>query len=330
MLRSRLALHSLRCPRGPCGSSLSARQLSTLRSRSCRQPRRLRIANDGPMPHRNVQMRYSAPAVAQASAFTSWVLRRRDSLGLPGSPDGGALASFRILLRAPRLWVELTDSPSGELIRAYLIARRRGIRSHLYAQGVLTLPPGDVPLLRGRRFQAARTNVTRARHEGIVCRSLPEPDRPRVLSELNESTSLLDRKVDRWWVAEGSDGHAVGLALVIVDVQWAMLKILAAERYEARYLLHTHVVGELRASGVRYLFAECQNALALPAGLQYLQARLGYEIANLRTPSRRRVESRPVSRQEPYTSVYLAPSRRALTPSIQTREVLRSQQAPSK
>ncbi len=234
----------------------------------------------------NEQMRYSSPVVTQASAFAGWVFGR-PSPGRPPTPVQGALASARILLRAPRLSVELTDSPSGDLIRRYLNIRRRGVRSHLYAQGVLTLPASPAPLLQGRRFQAARTNVSRALREGIACRGLPESDRPRALAELSESVSLLERRIDRWWVAEQPDGRAVGLALVTVDEQWAMLNVLAATGYAARYLLHTHVVSELRAVGSRYLFAEGPNALTLPPGLQYLQARLGYEIANLRLGSRR-------------------------------------------
>jgi hypothetical protein len=178
--------------------------------------------------------------------------------------------------------VELTATPSGELIREYLTARRRGIRSHLYAKSVLRIPPGEAPILRGRSFRAARTNTTRARSEGITCRDLRASERLSVLRELGEPEWLLDRTVDRWWMAEAPDGSAVGLALATVDERWAMLNILVAPRYTARYLLHTHLVSQLQAAGVRYVIAQAPSPLVLDPGLVYLQGRLGYEVANLR------------------------------------------------
>lgn len=191
-------------------------------------------------------------------------------------------AVAEILLRAPRVPVELTTSPSGEHIRDYLLARRRGIRSHLWARSILRIPPPDAPILKGRRFRAARTNIRRAHREGISCRELPEAERLRVLRELSQPEWLLERTVDTWWVAETADGLAVGIALATVDRNWAMLNVLVAPQYAARYLLHTHLVLSLRELGVAYLTTRSTSALVLPAGLLYLQARLGYEIANLR------------------------------------------------
>jgi hypothetical protein len=137
-------------------------------------------------------------------------------------------------------------------------------------------------MLEGRRFRAVRTNVTRARREGIVCRELPDSDRARVLRDVNQADTLLERAADCWWAAETEDRSAVGLALATVDRHWAMLNLLVAPRYTTRYLLHSHMVASLRASGVRYLTTRSPSALVLPSGLLYLQARLGYEIFNLR------------------------------------------------
>ncbi len=198
------------------------------------------------------------------------------------SPLAGARAALEVLLGAPRLSVELTTSPTGEHIRDYLLARRRGIRSHLYARSILRIPRAGAPMLKGRRFRAARTNITRAQLEGISCRELPVSERPRVLRELDESEWLLDRTLDSWWVAETAEGSAVGVAVATVDRNWAMLNVLVAPRYTARYLLHTHMVASLRDRGLSYLTTRSRSALALPAGFLYLQARLGYEIANLR------------------------------------------------
>jgi hypothetical protein len=227
------------------------------------------------------QLRCSAPAVTAGAAFSRWLLRRGTSPP-PPSPAAGLRAAGEVLLGAPRLSVELTSSPSGELIREYMLARRRGIRSHLRARSVLRIPPQGTPMLSGRRFHAARTNVARARQEGIACRELPEPERPGALRELGVLETMLRRKTDRWWVAEAADRTTVGVALATVDHGWAMLNVLDAPQYPARYLLHSHVVCALRAAGVRYLTARGPSALVMPEGLLYLQARLGYEVVNLR------------------------------------------------
>lgn len=232
-------------------------------------------------------VRCSSPAVAPAATLTRWLLGRSRATALPASPLAGARGILEILLGADRLSVELSDSPSGELIREYLLARRRGVRSHLYARTVLNIPPASAPILTGRRFHAARTNTNRARREGIACRDLAEWERPRVLRALDESKLKLERTLDRWWVAEAADHTAVGVALATVDQEWAMLNLLVAPEYPARYLLHAHVVSSLQAAGVKYLTTRGPSALVQPPGLLYLQARLGYEIANLRVAPQR-------------------------------------------
>jgi hypothetical protein len=246
-----------------------------------------------------VGLRCSAPDVASAAEFTRWLFGRSKFTVLPASPLIGARAAIEIVLGAPLLSVELTASPSGELIRDYLLARKGGIRTHLHAQSILRIPPMGAPMHKGRRFRAARTNSTRARREGITCRELPESERPRVLRELNHPDilrelnhpELLGSTLGRWWVAETTDRSAAGVALATVDQKWALLHFLIAPQYPARYLLHTHMVLSLQASGVRYLAQRNPNALLLSPGLRYLQARLGYEVFNLRVTSERLARS---------------------------------------
>jgi hypothetical protein len=225
--------------------------------------------------------------VGRAAAFTRWLFGRSKFTAPPPSPLSGARAALEIVIGAPTLPVDLTASPSGEHIRDYLLARRRGVRTHLYAQTVLRIPPIGTPLLTGRRFRAARTNNTRARREGITCRELPEAERPRVLRELDQPASLVGRALDRWWVAEGSDRSSAGFALATVDRKWALLNWLIAPRYTARYLLHAHLVEALQAAGVRYLATRTPMALVQSPGALYLQARLGYEIVRLRVAPER-------------------------------------------
>lgn len=232
-------------------------------------------------------MRCSSPQVAPAAAFTRRLLGRRKLSDLPVSPLTGARAALEIVLRAPQMPVELTGSPSGQHIRDYLLARRRGVRTHLYAQTILRIPPAGAPLLKGRSFRATRTNVTRARREGITCRELPAAERPRVLRELDHPASLAGRTFDRWWVAEGPDRSPAGIALATVDREWGLLNWLIAPRYTARYLLHTHMVEALQTTGVRYLATRTPMALLQSPGMLYLQARLGYEIVRLRVAPER-------------------------------------------
>src|SRR2546421_11035467 len=144
------------------------------------------------------QLRCSEPAVVSAAAFTRWFVRRSESAAPPPSLLAGARAALEIVLGAPVVPVELTASPSGEFIRDYLLARWRGVfRSNLYAQSILSIPPIGAPMLNGRRFHAARTNISRAHHQGITCRELPESERPRVLRELNQPGPLSERSVER-------------------------------------------------------------------------------------------------------------------------------------
>jgi len=233
------------------------------------------------------RLRCSAPTVARAAAFSRPLFGRSKFTALPASPLTGARAALEVVLGAPLLSVELTGSPSGELIRDYLLARRRGVRTHLYAQTVLCIPPIGAQMLKGRRFRAARTNITRARREGITCGDLPESERPRVLRELDESASLLERTVDHWWVAEMPDRSPAGFALATVDQKWALLNWLVAPRYTARYLLNSHIMLALQAAGVRYLATRSPMAVVQSSGVLYLQARLGYEIVRLRVKSDR-------------------------------------------
>jgi hypothetical protein len=48
-----------------------------------------------------------------------------------------------------------------------------------------------------------------------------------------------------------------------------------------RYLLHTELVAALQREGVGHLLYQGPSSLVIEPGLLYLQARLGYEVANL-------------------------------------------------
>jgi hypothetical protein len=98
----------------------------------------------------------------------------------------------------------------------------------------------------------------------------------------------VDRASSRVFVAEDRTGAIQALATVVVDVQWAHMYLCVSlpgdAAYAALYLLNVGVVQQLAAERVRHLFV--RSALHLPPGQRYLQARLGFELMNLRLTRR--------------------------------------------
>jgi hypothetical protein len=243
-------------------------------------------------PRSRDELQYGGAVFVAASAFTRRALKRSDERAGFGQQLRGAWALVRLLVGLPRLEVSLTDAPGGAVIGAYLRERRRGVRTHLIAQGVLTLVPEPSDYLRGRRRQALRTNLTHAAAAGIRCVPVQgAPAAARAVAELaaagliDNPEVLSERAADTWTLAVDADGRVLGGALVSVDRSWAMINVLVASDFPARYALHTDVAARLGAAGVSYLFVSERSALALSDGLQYLQRILGYRVVNLRLPS---------------------------------------------
>ncbi len=115
-------------------------------------------------------------------------------------------------------------------------------------------------------MQALRTNVSRARREGLRCVDVPlEDGHPG-----EHLVHLLDAK-----------GSVEGASCVTRDRDWAVVNYMLSSTPSGTYLLHAHVVTTMQRLGVRYLLITSGNALRLNPGLLYLQARLGYSVANL-------------------------------------------------
>ena len=202
----------------------------------------------------------------------------------------GAIAFVRLLVGLERIDVRLSDSSSGREIDAYLRARARGLYHNRIAQGVLCLPEQPSDYLRGRSRQAVRTNLRRAEAAQLHCRAVLDLDERRgIAAELGMdewTAKLVDRPRDPVWVAHNGASESVGMLWATVDSEWAMLRLLATSRSEARYALHTALVSHLCSRGVRYLFVREASALLLTPGLQYLQRLLGYRVVHLRVPGR--------------------------------------------
>ena len=142
----------------------------------------------------------------------------------------GLLAELPVLLgylcRVPRAQVRLSERPAGRMIAEHLSLRRWGVPRFRLAQGVLHLPADFPAYLRGRRRQALRTNVRRARQEGIRCERVtvanwkwPSSDR-----ELRQSAPT------EHWRATDRHGILVGEAWVTVDDECALLHAMACSQ----------------------------------------------------------------------------------------------------
>jgi len=233
------------------------------------------------------------PRYGGADFEAAWRLVCR--LRWPGSAPRGEWRSspadlaclWRVVVGAPRLVVRPSPSPAGRELRGYL---GRRLRRRL-VQGVLVLPASREDYLRGRSRQAVRTALRRAAADGASCAVAVDVDVRRaavravagaVDGVAEWGDTLFARPFDRWWVARDAGGQPVGFAAVTVDGEAALLQSLVACSSEIRVLVHTEMVGDLCAAGVRCLAVRDGCALLMPSGLHYLQQRLGYELAHLR------------------------------------------------
>jgi hypothetical protein len=200
----------------------------------------------------------------------------------------GLVALFYVLTSVPRIDLPLTDSPSGRTIRAFLEARRFGVRRRLVARGVLELPATFEHYFSGRSRHAVRTNRSRALKEGFWCGDLlSAPDagpgiEALVAIALINPATLPQPSDERWLFVHGRDGRVAGGAMTYIDDDCAMICYLVARSYPVRYLVHTELVAALIASRVRYLLLNTPTELTIPPGLQYLRHLLGYRTVNLR------------------------------------------------
>jgi hypothetical protein len=202
----------------------------------------------------------------------------------------GLAASARLVARLERLTVSPTDSPSGRAIRAYLEERRFGIPKHRVAQGVLVVPSSREAYLRGHHKQAVRTNLHRAADARLSCGQLEGfAEREALvdlidpgLTESWERKLLIGRPESEWWAVFDAEGQPIGLAVVSVDSEVALIWSLVCRGHSGRWLLHTEIVSELAKRGVTSLLVAAGMAPVMQPGLQYFQRLLGYQVAHLK------------------------------------------------
>ena len=176
------------------------------------------------------------------------------------------------LVAIPQTEVRLSEDPSGERIRAHLRLRRWGLPRFRLAQGVLHVPADFATYMRGRRRQALRTNVARARARGIGCTQTILGSGPFGPAE--------------HWQARTRAGILVGEAWVTVDAECALLHSLVTSESDVRWLLHASIVERLCLGGCRQLLTNSHDAFLMPAGQQHFQHLLGYSVERVGRLSR--------------------------------------------
>ncbi|RZS87591.1 hypothetical protein EV189_3024 [Motilibacter rhizosphaerae] len=204
----------------------------------------------------------AASRLATEGAAVSGTLRR-GAFALRHA--GWVPAWLRLVAELPVQDLPLSGSAGGRAIRSAL--GTGGWRARSASHAVLELPASVEEYLRGSKRQAVRTNVRRASAAGYeVARRCGTPGHQGL-----------------WEVRRA--GGVVATATAVLDREVVLLQTLlkdgqAAIPSEVRYLLHTEVVSDLIADGVRFVVVEA--VLGMPPGLKYFGARLGYEARRVR------------------------------------------------
>jgi hypothetical protein len=241
------------------------------------------------------QLQYGRDTFAASSEFLRRVrLAPSVASRLRCLADGkGLAASVTLFVGLPRLSISRSSSPSGREIGAHLRRTRWGIPQSRLAQGVLVVPPTRQEYLRGRSRQAVRTNIRHAESLGLTCRRLTSPSERRRVAEYmvgqrpqsEETADAYRRNLDRpggeWWMVGVPDQAPRGLAVLSLDSEVAMLWSLVCLDHPAKWLLHTHIVGELGTAGVRHLLTSSRMAPVMDPRDQYFQRLLGYRVAHI-------------------------------------------------
>jgi hypothetical protein len=93
---------------------------------------------------------------------------------------------------------------------------------------------------------------------------------------------LIGRPEFEWWAVFDAEGQPIGIAMVSIDSEVALIWELTCRGQLGRWLLHTEIVSEMANRGVTCLLVEGRTAPLLQPGLQYFQRLLGYQVAHLK------------------------------------------------
>lgn len=217
--------------------------------------------------------RIKRPGVARVRALRDW---------------RGLLAVLRLMACLPCLAVSPSSAPSGEAIRRQLLTRRRWLPpTYRVAQGVLVLPATSEEYRRGRSRQAMRTNVHHAESLGLSCRRVTAAGERETFSRSpffgppGRLEMLADTPGRDCWIVTDAGSQPVGVGVVSIDTDVALLWYLVTTNHPARWLLNLRIAESLIADGVSLLLVDDGHVLQMKASTRYLQMLLGYRVAHL-------------------------------------------------
>jgi hypothetical protein len=203
-----------------------------------------------------------------------------------------------LLARLPRREALLSGGVAGRVIARRLLRRLGTFAGWRRASAVLALPADEASYLRGKSRQALRTNVTRAREAGVICRAVPDVGEQASLVATIAAARGPSEPLDylmgdfvgvdahEFFVAQDRDGGLINLCVAVIDVDVALIAYHVSlpghpEMSNGRYMMSLHLINECIRRGARLLLIET-SPLDLDPGLAYYQRRLGFTVCNLR------------------------------------------------
>jgi hypothetical protein len=230
-------------------------------------------------------------------------LLRSISLAVARRPERArTLLSLRAL---PIVELQLSAAEHDRWLHARWPAGGERLFGGHWAQAVIPTAPEEHEYLAGHHRQAVRTNIRRANELGVtatrlagyeefVAASTPvyeSRDGGDAVLAAMQSAPPSDRFA---WYSASTPAHQapVIVATVALFGDFGVLAVMVGNRgYQrvghVRYLMHTFILGDLAACGIRNLLVG--SVLRESSGNQYFQRLLGYRVCNVRpilTPSR--------------------------------------------
>jgi hypothetical protein len=205
------------------------------------------------------------------------------------------------ILRLPRLQVIVSAESHGENLIKRLGRRSFSAMGWYPAESAMVLPVDEATYLRGKARQALRTNVTRAKKDGLRCLRVSDADErkrwtdeifaartaPENLAEFMEhyETRGAVGPTDMHVIVDAED-QLVALCEVAVDTETAMVDVFVKmpdhpSAAVARYMMLLDIVSGLIDRGVKVLLVDASR-LHVSEGIRYFQRRVGFEPYNVR------------------------------------------------
>lgn len=209
---------------------------------------------------------------------------------------GAALSAYhayfhqRSRIDIPQVTLKIDRSPSGKAIYRH-VTRNSYLPPACQALTILELPHTYDLYTKSRSRQSFRTNITKTKKLGLVCRKVGSDEFLSCVKRLIIEGSdikyldLLQKACTaqhvELWVCSKQDGQEIALALLTVNNKTALLNYLcSSSKYQelyARWALSGAIIKDLIGQKIEYLLAE--RVIDTDLGNVYFQRRLGYKPA---------------------------------------------------